>query len=415
MKTLAITTFLAAAARRCSIAGLACTALSLTSTGAFPQETVKIGLVLPLSGPLADVGRQAQAGAKLYMELNGGTLAGKKVELVVKDDQSTPDKAVALARELVVNDKAAALGVALTSSALAIAPFATQAKTATVLVASPASISTDRSIYFVRASYTLGQPSRAIAEWAFKNGSKKAAVIRSMGLAGIEAGAEFADAFTRAGGTITEPIDVPFTADDLTPFLLKVRSSKPDTVFAFVLPRQAVTLAKQFAELDLAKEGIKLIGPGEIVDEDILPQAGETMVGLVTAGVYSALHDSPVNKRFVEAFRKANQFRPNVVAVAAYDGMHLIYEALKKTGGKTDGDALVEAMKGMKWESPRGPVSIDARTRNMTQNIYLRKVEKVQNEYYNLEFQTVAAVSSEPPLCCVPQTCSNMNICSRAQ
>ena len=202
----------------------------------------------------------------------------------------------------------------------------------------------------------------------------------------------FKDAFTKAGGEVADVIKVPLANPDFAPFLQRARDLNPDTLFVFVPAGQAGTFAKQFAERGLDKAGIRLIGPGDIVDDNDLPGMGDAMLGVVTAGIYSAAHDSQVNKDYVAAFEKVNPMRPNFISLGGYDGMHLIYEALKKTGGKTDGNALVGAMKGMSWESPRGPISIDPDTREIVQNIYMGKVEKVNGQLYTIPFETFPAV-----------------------
>ena len=370
------------------IIGIAFAAATLAATGASAQD-VKIGVVLPLTGGLAPVGKQVQAGIKMYMDKNGATVAGKKIDLIIKDDAGVPDNSKRLAQELIVNDKVAIIGSGITPSAMAIGPLSTQSKTANVVTVSGTSrvINPDNP-YMVRTSFTLGQQSGIIAEWAAKNGSKKVAIIQSDWAPGAEATAVFTDAFTKAGGQIVETIKVPLANPDFAPFLQRARDANPDTLFVFVPASQAGTFAKQFAERGLDKAGIKLIGPGDIVDDNDLPGMGDSMLGVVTAGIYSAYHNSPTNKEYVAAFKKANGFRPNFISLGGYDGMHVMYEALKKTQGKTDGDALINAMKGMKWESPRGPISIDPETRDIVQNIYIRKVEKVDGELYNVEFQT---------------------------
>jgi branched-chain amino acid transport system substrate-binding protein len=373
--------------------GIVLAAGALASTGAVAQDTAKVGLVLPLTGGLAPVGKQVQAGAKLYMDKNGDTVAGKKIELIVKDDAGVPDNSKRLAQELIVNDKVAIVGSALTPSAMAIGPLSTQGKTANVVMVSGTSgVINPNNPYMVRTSFTLGQQSGIIAEWAAKNGSKKVVIVQSDWAPGAEAAAVFTDSFTKAGGQVVETIKVPLANPDFAPFLQRARDLNPDTLFVFVPAGQAGTFAKQFAERGLDKAGIKLIGPGDIVDDNDLPGMGDAMLGVVTAGIYSVLHDSPTNKEYVAAFKKANNYRPNFISLGGYDGMHLIYEALKKTQGKTDGEALVNAMKGMKWESPRGPISIDPETRDIVQNIYIGKVEKVQGELYNVEFATFNAV-----------------------
>ncbi len=372
--------------------GIAFAAVTLAATGALAQD-VKVGVVLPLTGGLAPVGKQVQAGIKMYMDKNGANVAGKKVDLIVKDDGGVPDNSKRLAQELIVNDKVAVIGSALTPSAMAIGPLSTQAKTANVVMVSGTSgVINPNNPYMVRTSFTLGQQSGIIAEWAAKNGSKKVAIIQSDWAPGAEAAAVFTDAFTKAGGQIAETIKVPLANPDFAPFLQRARDLNPDTLFVFVPAGQAGTFAKQFAERGLDKAGIKLIGPGDIVDDNDLPSMGDAMLGVVTAGIYSAYHNSPANKEYVAAFQKANGYRPNFISLGGYDGMHAIYEALKKTQGKTDGDGLINAMKGMTWESPRGQISIDPETRDIVQNVYIGKVEKVQGELYNVEFETFKAV-----------------------
>jgi branched-chain amino acid transport system substrate-binding protein len=367
-------------------------AATLAATGAFAED-VKVGVVLPLTGGLAPVGKQVQAGIKMYMDKNGATVAGKKIDLIIKDDAGVPDNSKRLAQELIVNDKVAVVGSGITPSAMAIGPLSTQAKTANVVMVSGTSgVINPNNPYMVRTSFTLGQQSGIIAEWAAKNGSKKVAIVQSDWAPGAEATAVFTDAFTKAGGQVVETIKVPLANPDFAPFLQRARDANPDSLFVFVPASQAGTFSKQFAERGLDKAGIKLIGPGDIVDDNDLPGMGDAMLGVVTAGIYSAHHNSPTNKEYVAAFKKANGFRPNFISLGGYDGMHLMYEALKKTQGKTDGDALINAMKGMKWESPRGPISIDPETRDIVQNIYIGKVEKVQGELYNVEFATFNAV-----------------------
>jgi branched-chain amino acid transport system substrate-binding protein len=357
------------------------------------QETVKVGVVLSMSGPLAALGRQTMAGVRLYMQEHGDTVAGKKIELILRDDTAVPDVARRLAQELVVNDKVHILAAGITPVAMAIAPLATEAKIPEVVMISGTSVVTERSPFIVRTSFTLGQQSAIIAAWALKNGSKKTVIVQSDWAPGAEATAVFTDAYTKGGGQILETLKVPLANPDFAPFLQRARDQNPDTLFVFVPAGQAGNFAKQFVERGLDQSGIRLIGPGDITDDDDLPRMGDAMLGVVTAGIYSASHPSAMNKAYVEAIKKANNgMRPNFISVGGYDGMHVIYEALKKTGGNTDGAALVEAMKGMKWKSPRGPISIDPETREIVQNVYIRKVEKIGGELYNTEFATFEAV-----------------------
>ena len=355
-------------------------------------DTVKIGLILPLTGQFASTGRQIEAAARLYMAQNGSTVAGKKIELIVKDDTGTPDIAKRIAQEM-VNDKVAVLaGFGLTPIAMAVAPIATQAKVPEVVMAAGSSMITEASPYVVRTSFTVAQSAAPMAEWATKNGVKKVVTIVSDFAPGHDAEKAFSEPFVKAGGKV-DSVRVPMRNPDFAPFLQRAADEKPDALFVFVPSGAGTQLMKQYSERGLDKSGIKLIGPGDMTDDDILNDMGDVALGVITTQFYSAAHPSAENKAYVDAFKKANKgMRPNFMSVGGYDGMHLIYEALKKTNGSTDGDALVAAMKGMSWTSPRGPISIDPATRDIVQNIYVRKVEKVGGELYNVEFATIPNV-----------------------
>ncbi|HTP93670.1 MAG TPA: ABC transporter substrate-binding protein [Xanthobacteraceae bacterium] len=356
------------------------------------EDVVKIGIVAPMTGTSAAVGREISDATKLYMAQHGDTVAGKKIQLIIRDDASVPDNAKRLAQEMIVNDHVSFLGAALTPSAMSMAPIATEGKVATVVMVSGTSIVTEKSPYYVRTSFTLGQQSGIIADWAIKNGSKKAVSVLSDWAPGAEAGKVFEASFTKGGGQVLETLKVPLNNPDFAPFLQRAADLHPDTLFVFVPAGQAGTFARQFAERGLDKSGIKLIGPGDITDDDDLPTTGDTLLGVVTAGIYSAAHPSQINKDYVAAYQKASGHRANFISVGGYDGMHLIYEALKKTNGNTDAETVVGTMKGMKWESPRGPISIDPRTRDIVQNVYIRKVEKKDGAPWAIEFATFEAV-----------------------
>jgi branched-chain amino acid transport system substrate-binding protein len=364
---------------------------AVTLLPAQAQETVKIGLILPMTGGQASTGKQIDNAVKLYMQQKGDTVAGKKIEVILKDDAAVPDNTKRLAQELIVNDKVNFIaGFGVTPAALAAAPLATQAKIPEIVMAAGTSIITERSPYIVRTSFTLAQSSTIIGDWAAKNGIKKVATLTSDYAPGNDALNFFKQNFTAGGGEVVEEVKVPLANPDFAPFLQRMKDSKPDAIFVFVPAGQGGNFMKQYAERGLT--GIKVIGPGDVMDDDLLNGMGDAALGAVTAHLYSAAHPSAMNKDFVAAYKKAFSARPGFMAVSGYDGIHLIYEALKKTGGKTDGDALVQAMKGMKWESPRGPISIDPETRDIVQNIYIRKVEKVDGELYNVEFATFEAV-----------------------
>ena len=375
--------------RRLMLQAVAGLALLAAPAASWAQDSVKIGLILPMTGQQASTGKQISAAVRLYQQEHGSTVAGKKVEVIVKDDGAVPDNTKRLAQELIVNDKVSVIaGFGVTPAALAAAPLATEAKVVEVVMAAGTSIITERSPYITRTSFTLPQSSVIIADWAAKNGIKKVVSIVSDYAPGADAEKSFSERFKAAGGDVVEAIKVPLANPDFAPFLQRAADAKPDAIFVFVPSGQGGTFMKQYAERGLDKAGIKLIGPGDVTDDDLLPGMGDAVIGAVTAHLYSADHDSPKNKAYVEAFKKANNFRPNFMSVGGYDGMHLIYEALKKTNGDTDGDKLVAAMKGLKWESPRGPISIDPETRDIIQNVYVRKVEKKNGQLYNVEFAT---------------------------
>jgi branched-chain amino acid transport system substrate-binding protein len=362
-------------------------------TPARADDTVKIGLILPMTGGQASTGKQIDNAIKLYTKQHGDTVAGKKIEIILKDDGAVPDKTKTAAQELIVNDKVNFIaGFGVTPAALAAAPLATQAKIPEVVMAAGTSIITEKSPYIVRTSFTLAQSSTIIGDWAVKNGIKRVATLTSDYAPGNDALNFFKEHFTAGGGEIVEEVKVPLQNPDFAPFLQRMKDAKPDAVFVFVPAGQGGNFMKQYAERGLDKAGIKVIGPGDVMDDDVLNGMGDAALGTVTAHLYSAAHPSAMNKDFVTAYKKEFGNRPGFMAVSGYDGIHLIYEALKKTGGNTDGDKLIEAMKGMKWESPRGPISIDPETRDIVQNIYIRKVEKVDGELYNVEFATFEAV-----------------------
>lgn len=380
--------------RRHLIAAAAVASIGLFGSGAaYAQQTVKIGLILPMSGPFASTGRQIEGMAKLYMAQHGDTVAGKKIELIVKDDTGVADVTKRIAQELVVNEKVSVLaGFGLTPLALATAPIATQAKIPTVVMAAATQMITAQSPYIVRTGFTLPQVAAPMGEWAPKNGIKKVVTLVSDYGPGLDAEKSFKESFTKNGGEVVAELRVPMANPEFAPFLQRAKDAKPDALFVFVPSGIGSAVMKQFAERELAKDGIKLIATGDVTDDDILNSMGDAAIGVVNSHHYSAAHNSPENKKLVEDFKKATGMRPNFHGVGGYDGMHLIYQALKKTNGDADGAKLLDAMKGQSWVSPRGPVTIDAETRDITQNVYIRKVEKVNGELYNVEFATIEKV-----------------------
>jgi branched-chain amino acid transport system substrate-binding protein len=379
--------------RRAAISSIAVAAIGCAVASAQAQGTVKIGALLPMTGPQQSTGVQIAAAIRLYMAQHGDAVAGRKIQVIVKDDGAVAEASRRLAQELIVNEKVDVLaGFGVTPTAFAVSPLATEAKIPQIVMAAGTSSVTERSPYVVRTSFTLAQSSVIMAEWALKNGIRKVVSMVSDFAPGIDSENFFKDAFLKGGGEISQFIRIPLTNPDFAPFLQRARDAKPDAVFIFVPSGQGGIFVRQFLERGLDKAGIKIIGPGDVTDDDLLNAMGDQVIGTVTAHMYSAYHPSPMNKDYVAAMRKANNLRPNFMSVGGYDGMHLIYAALAKTQGRTGGDALVAAMKGMAWESPRGPIAIDPETRDIVQNVYMRRVEKVEGELYNVEFETFPAV-----------------------
>jgi branched-chain amino acid transport system substrate-binding protein len=364
-------------------------ALSTAAAGsAAAQEAIKIGMVMPMTGPLAAAGQQVLAGARLYMKQHGDAVAGKKIELIVRDDASSGETGKRLIQELIVNDKVDVIGGGLTAGLLPSAGIITEAQKPTVIMISSTTAVVEKSPFFVRTSCTLAQSSAILADWTAKKGLGKAVTLVTEFAPGLEAEETFTNNYKAAGGQIAEAIRVPLRNPDFAPFLQRVKEAAPQALFVFVPSTQAATFARQFVERGLDKAGITLIGPGDLTDDEALPNMGDAMLGTVTAHFYSAAHASALNAAFTDAYRKEAKDGANFMAVSGYDGMHAIYEALKKTAGSADGKALIAAMKGMAWESPRGPMSIDRNTGEVVHNIYIRKVEKAAGALRNAEFET---------------------------
>jgi branched-chain amino acid transport system substrate-binding protein len=378
--------------RKCFL-GTAVVAIAIaTLASAAGQGTVKVGMVMPMTGPLAAAGQQVIAGARLYIKQHGDRVAGKQIELIVRDDASSGETGKRLIQELVVNDKVDVIGGGLTADLIPSAALLTEAQKPTVIMLSSTTAVVEKSPFFVRTSCTLAQSSAIMADWAVKKRLSKAVTLVTEFAPGLEAEETFTNNYKAAGGQLVEAIRVPLRSPDFAPFLQRVKDASPQALFVFIPSTQAAAFAKQFVERGLDKAGITLIGPGDLSDDEALQNMGDAMLGTVTAHFYSASHASALNKAFTEAYQQEAKARANFMAVSGYDGMHLIYEALKKTGGSADGKTLVAAMKGMSWESPRGPMSIDRDSGDVVHNIYIRKVEKADGELRNIEFETFGNV-----------------------
>lgn len=375
-----------------------CTAIVALAAAGLPlaagaQETVKIGLILPMSGPFASTGKEIDAAVRVFQKKFGDSVAGRKVEVILKDDGGTqPDVTKRLAQELVTKDRVQILaGFGLTPLAMAAAPIATQAKVPMVVMAAATSIIPTKSPYIVRTGFTLPQVTAPLADWVVAHKDLKIKTVVTMVTdygPGIDAEKVFVKRFTAGGGTVIESLRAPLQNPDFAPFLQRIKDAKPDAVFIFVPSGVGTAVMKQVAERGLEKAGIRVIATGDLTDDNEMENIGAAAQGVLTSFHYSAAHDSPENKAYVAEMAKLG-VRANFHSVGGYDGMHLIYEALRKTGGDADGDKLLAAMKGMSWLSVRGPVSIDPDTRDIIQNVYLRRVENVKGVWSNVEFDKV--------------------------
>jgi branched-chain amino acid transport system substrate-binding protein len=364
---------------------------------AIAQEPVKVGLVAPFSGVAGDYGKQMEAGIKAFFKLHGDTFAGRKIQILVRDTGG-PNGEVAkrLAQELVTRDNVDFLaGFGFTPEAMAAAPVATEAKKPMIVMNAASSVVTTRSPYIARFSMTLPQVSAPMATWAAKNGIKKVYTLVADYAPGVDSEAAFKKEFEARGGQVIDSVRVPLRNPDFAPFVQRIKDAKPEAVFMFVpAGEQSIAFMKAFEERGLAKDGIKVIATGDLTDDDVLNTMGDPVVGVITSHHYSAAHDSPENKAFVKAFHEVTQDlkRPNFMAVGGYDGMAAIAEVVKKLGNNIDGDKAMEILKSIKLASPRGPIAIDPATRDIVQTVYIRRVEKRGNEYWNVEFDKFADV-----------------------
>lgn len=365
-------------------------------SSAFAEETIKIGMIVEMSGPFAEFGKQMETGIKVFQKQYGESVAGKRVEVIYKDvGGPNPEVAKRLAQELIVRDKVQVLGgFGFTPNALAVAPIATQAKVPMLVMNAAGADLTAKSPFMVRTSFTYSDVVPPIAQWALKQSYKKAYVIVADYAPGHDAENAFINAYKKSGGEIVGSVRVPMMTVDFSPYMQRVKDTKPDVLFGFVNAGDvAPAFVREYRTKGMAEAGVKLIGSGEIVDEGVIDVMGDRALGIVTVYPYSMHHKSELNGRFVRDFQamRGAASRPTIMSVGAYDGMTALYEALKKTGGQANGDSLLTAMKGMQFESPRGPVSIDPKTRDIVQNEYIRRVTRINGVLANEEIQTYQA------------------------
>jgi branched-chain amino acid transport system substrate-binding protein len=381
--------------KRTLLKGAAALALLASPAPALAQGTIKIGVIMPFSGQFADLATQMDNGIKLYMKQKGDTVAGKKIELIRKDTGGVaPDVATRLAQELITRDNVDILaGFTLSPNAIAVSKVSAEAKKFMVIMNAATTVIITMSPYSVRTSMTLPSVGSTAGAWAYKSGIRKAYTMVSDFAPGKDAEVSFHEAFKKAGGEIVGSVRMPLANPDFSAFVQRAKDLNPESIFIFVpAGAQPAALGKAFAERGVDASKIKIIGTGDAFDESFAKNVGDAGVGIISVWHYDFNDDSKLNKEFVAAYNAEFKRNPDFGAVDAYDGMHVIYEALKKTGDKTDGDALVAAAKGLSFDSARGPIQIDPDTRDIVQNIYVRQVKKVGDGLRNVMFDKVEKV-----------------------
>ncbi len=361
------------------------------ATSAMAAEPLKVGVILPFTGPYAIYGTKILNGAKLYLSEHGGKIGGQEVELVTADDTGVaPELSRRLAQQLLVKDKVKYLiGFGLTPSALTVAPLASQAKVPMIVMNASTTGLTKKSPYLIRVSQTQPQVTAPMAEWALKNGIKKVYTLVADYSPGHDSEKQFIETFTKGGGEIIGSVRYPLNSADPSPYLQKIKDASPDAVFVFLPPGElSIAFLKGFKSRGLDAAGIKVMGTS-LTEEAVIDATGDAAIGVLTASNYSESHQSPENAAYVAAYRKAyaSDDRPNYMSVAGYDGMALIARVLEAKGNDVSGADFMEAVKGLSWMSPRGPVEIDPASRDIVQSVYIRKTEKVDGTLQNVEFE----------------------------
>ncbi len=377
----------------CGLAGLALALIGAGSANA--QDTVKIGLIMSYSGQFADAAAQMDDAIKLYVKQHGDTVAGKKIEFIRKDTGGiAPDVAKRLAQELIVRDHADILaGFVLTPNALAAADVSAEAKKFMVVMNAATSIITTKSPYMARTSVTTPMLNGTLGTWAAQQGIKRIYTMVSDYGPGIDAESAFHTGFKEAGGEIVGSVRFPVANPDFSAFVQRAKDMNPDGIYIWIPGgAQPAAVGKALAERGIDTAKVKVMGQDALAAESALKSMGQAALGIITCGNYDYNLNLPLNHEFVKAYNAEFKRNPDFFSIGGYDGMHLIYETLKKTGGKADGDSLIAAAKGMSWQSPRGPMSIDPQTRDVIETVYIRRVEKVGGELVNVEFDKVENV-----------------------
>src|ERR1700686_4090074 len=363
-------------------------ALALVASSALSQKTVKIGLIMPYSGQFADTATQMDNAIKLFMKQHGDVIAGKKIEIIRKDSGGiAPDVAKRLAQELVTRENVDILGgLILTPNALAVGDVSAEAKKFTVIMNAATSIITTKSPYMARTSVTTPMLNQTLGTWAVKKGGAKKiySMVSDFG-PGHDAEGAFQLGVKEAGGEIVGSVRFPVANPDFSAFVQRAKDSNPDAIYVWIPGgAQPAAVGKALAERGIDPSKVKVMGQDSLAFESARKSMGDTALGIITVSDYDSNINSALNREFVKAYNDEFHRNPDIYSIGGYDGMHLIYEALKKTNGNADGDALIAAAKGMSWQSPRGPITIDPETRDIIQTVHIFQTEKVGDQSLNV-------------------------------
>ncbi|MBM4438961.1 MAG: ABC transporter substrate-binding protein [Candidatus Rokubacteria bacterium] len=357
---------------------------------------IKIGMLAPLTGPFAQIGKDMVSGTELYLDEIGRQMGGRKVELIVEDDEGNPATALNKSRKLVEQDRVAVLtGGLLANVGYALQPYIDGQRVPATYPVMAADDITQRkpAKYIVRTGWATSQPMHPFAEWVAKNTRHRKIAFIGMDYAfGYETLGGFQAVFEKEGGQIVQKIWTPLNTNDFAPFLAQVKRDA-DAVLALFVGRLALQFMKQYEESGL-KGKLPLYGGGTLTDESVLPNMGNEAIGAITALHYSQALDNPANQKFSKAFEAKFGKISSYYSEACYTNARWIAEAVKAVNGKVeDKDAFLAALKKVEIkDTARGPLSID-KWGNPVQNIYVRKVERVGGKLQNTVIATIPAVS----------------------
>lgn len=387
-----------------ALKGLMLAATVLAASASASAQTVKLGVVATLTGSNSLLGEHMDKAIKLYMDMHKTDLPpGVNVQVVIRDDGGpNPDKSKQLAQELIVREKVDILtGIVWSPNGAAIAPLATEAKIPTVLMQAGASANITMSPYFIRFSFGTWAAPYYMGAYAAKH-YKRVYIAVSDYAPGVDSETAFEKAYKEGNsdGTIIGRVRMPLSTADFVPFLQRAKDASPDALFVFVpAGKLGASIMKTFGDLGLDKAGIKLIGTGDITADEELPTMGNTPLGVITVSHYSGGGDRPANRSFIAAWKKAygESSIPSFTAVHAWDAMGGIYHAIREQKGKLNPERTIELLRNYKTnDSPRGPIAIDPRTRDIRQNEYIREVRSVDGKLVNVELEVVGNMVVDP-------------------